>query len=71
MTCLILFVCFYTNINICDALRNSDTITPAAKSLGCRRAYIHQELAKVGTTPQDVIKGSLNMDQESPSKNHD
>ncbi len=58
-------------INICDALRNSATITAAAKSLGCSRAYIHQELAKVGTTPQAVRNGSFKMDDESPSKNQD
>lgn len=43
--------------NISDALQASENVTMAAKSLGCSRAYIYQELAKVGLTPGEVIRG--------------
>ena len=44
-------------INITDTLYRLKTTRGAAKELGCSRAYIYQELAKIGTTPDEVIKG--------------
>jgi hypothetical protein len=52
--------------SICEALLNSSSIAEAAKSLGFGRAYIHQELAKVETTPQAITNGSLEIGHDLP-----
>jgi len=56
-----------TNIN--DALQTHSSVTDAAKSLGCSRAYIHQELGKIGTTPRDVMNGTYKINGISASIN--
>jgi hypothetical protein len=40
-----------------DALHAQHSVTPAAESLGCSRAYIYKVLKAEGVTPADVIKG--------------
>jgi len=44
-------------ISLCDALQHSSSVEQAAEKLGCSWTYIYKELAKLGTTPRDVIKG--------------
>ena len=43
--------------NIYNSLTKHKRVTASARELKCSRAYIHQELAKHGVTPQDVING--------------
>ncbi|MFC1870071.1 recombinase family protein [Chloroflexota bacterium] len=43
--------------NVCDALQSSRSISAAAREMKCSRGYIYKVLEKVGTTPEDVIKG--------------
>jgi len=56
-------------IRICDELQACQSIGLAAGELKCSRAYIYQELAKYGTTPLDVIKGSWQPPDSKPNKN--
>lgn len=50
-------------INVCDALRLHRGVLPAAKKLGCSRAYVYQELGKHGLKPRDIINESSNIRQ--------
>jgi hypothetical protein len=44
--------------NICDALRDSLTVTEAAKVMGgCSRAYIYKTLKAQGMSPKSFTKG--------------
>jgi hypothetical protein len=46
--------------NVCDALRDSTTVSGAASKLGCSRGYIYKVLAEHGMKPKDVIaRGDL------------
>ena len=52
-------------IDIYDRLRLHGNISQAARELSCSRAYIHTELARYGTTPQDVIAGRWKLPSEA------
>jgi len=43
--------------NICDALRDSYTVTQAAKKLDCSRAYLYKTLKEQGKSPKTFTKG--------------
>ena len=44
--------------DICDALRDSYTVTQAAKKLDCSRAYLYKTLKEQGKSPKTFTKGS-------------
>ena len=43
-------------ITLCDAISKGGSVVAAANKLGCSRAYIYQELEKVGKRPKDYVK---------------
>ena len=43
--------------NVCDALQNNSSISVAANSLGCSRAYIYRVLKANGLSLRDVLGG--------------
>jgi len=43
--------------NIINTLQRSTSVSEAARELGVSRAYIHQELGKVGKEPFDLVRG--------------
>lgn len=43
---------------ICDTLRDSCTITLAAKTLNCSRGYIYDVLKQIGKSPKEFINNT-------------
>ena len=44
-----------TVTKLCDALEHSKDVLSAANTLKCSRAYIYQELKKIGKSPSDYL----------------